>query len=738
MSDAPATNPAATLTHCPYCALQCGMVLGIRCSRIPSVAEQSDGPRHLFPPGSPRSGGEQLGGDPARPAISGDRAFDVNQGELCVKGFSAAATLEHPDRLLTPLMRSVRGALEPASWEQAIERIASGLRSTAAVWGPDATGLYGSGALTNEKAYLLGKLARVALRTSNIDYNGRFCMSSAAAAGQRALGIDRGLPFPLSDVAEADVLLLVGSNVVDTMPPLTRYLEAQRKRGGHLVVIDPRRTSTARTASLHLQLAPGSDSALANGLMHLLVRERLIDEEYIAARTEGFEAVRAEVATYWPERVERVTSVSEARLVEAAQLLGRSGRVMVLTGRGPEHQAQGVNNALAYINLALALGMVGKRGAGYGCITGQGNGQGGREHGQKADQLPGYRRIDDAQARAHLARVWGVDEKALPGVGRSAAEMFRSLGEPDGVRALWVIGANPVVSAPDALQIERRMRSLDLLVVSDFFLSQTAALADVVLPAAQWAEETGTTTNLEGRVLLRRRAFAPPGEVRTDLEAICAVGQALGFGDKFGFGSASEVFDELSRATAGGLADYSGMSHRRLDEASGLYWPCPSGEHPGTPRLFEGCFPTASGRARFHAVRHVTPAEEPDAEFPLVLSTGRLAAHYQTGTQTHRVEVLERMAPRPVAQLHPRTAARHALRAGDEVELESRRGRARFVVDVSSSVREGDVFVPFHWGGDGCANRLTSVALDPISRMPEFKVCAVRARRSPAEGEASK
>jgi len=580
--------------------------------------------------------------------------------------------------------------------------------------------------LTNEKAYWLGKFARVALRTSRIDYNGRFCMSSAAAASAKAFGLDRGLPFPLNDIAGASIVLLVGANVAETMPPVMQYFEAQQARGGALVVVDPRRSATAQWASRHLAIRPGSDTALANGLLHILIRDGLIDQAYIRDRTEGFDEVRRLVTGYWPERVEQISGVPQAAIVETARLLGTATHPMILTARGAEQQAQGVNNTLSYINVALALGAAGKPSSGYGCLTGQGNGQGGREHGQKADQLPGYRRIDDPLGRQHVADVWGIPEASLPGPGLSAYELLDSPGRDGGIRALFIMGSNVVVSAPHASQIEQRLRALDFLVVSDFFLSETAALADVVLPAAQWAEETGTMTNLEGRVLLRRRAFAPPPGVRTDLEILTTLAERLGSGRHFATSDSRDVFDELRRATRGGPADYSGITYERIEAEDGVFWPCPAPDHPGTPRLFAERFETPNGRARFHPVSHLPPAEERCDEFPLYLTTGRILSQYQSGTQTRRIERLQDAAPEPLADIHPRTAARHGVAAGQFVDLTTRRGSARFRVRLTPSIREDTLFVPFHWGGTQSANRLTNPALDPTSRMPEFKVCAVR------------
>lgn len=661
--------------------------------------------------------------------VSGNASFPVNKGALCIKGWTSPTTLAHPERLLTPLARNTSGELVPVSWDEALGRIVQAVQHTQARYGRDAVGIFGGGSLTNEKAYLLGKFARVALRTSQIDYNGRFCMSSAAAACNKAFGIDRGLPFPVEDIVGCNMVMLVGSNIAETMPPMMQYFEAQRKQGGRLITVDPRLSTTAQATFLHLRLSPGSDTALANGLLHILIREGLIDKEYIRTRTEDFERVRALAATYWPERVERITGIPENKLVLAARMLGNAPSAMILTARGTEQQRQGVQNTLAYINLALALGLPGKPNSGYGCITGQGNGQGGREHGQKADQLPGYRKIDDPAARQHIAQVWDIPESELPGPGKSAYEMLDQLGAPGGVRTLLVMGSNIAVSAPNALHVQERLKQLDCLVVADFFLSETAQLADIVLPMAQWAEEEGTMTNLEGRVLLRRRAFEPPEGVCSELEVLCELAQRLGKGHYFSFGNAREVFEELRRASAGGTADYAGITYEKIEAQDGVFWPCPSEEHPGTPRLFAHSFPTPSGRARFHAVRHQSPDEEIDAAYPLYLTTGRVLAQYQSGTQTRRVEKLQALAPEPFVELHPTTARRYKITEGDHVRLTSRRGAASFKAKITNTIREDTVFVPFHWGVQQSINRLTNPALDPISRMPEFKVCAVRIER---------
>ncbi|MEU1510731.1 molybdopterin-dependent oxidoreductase [Streptomyces sp. NPDC005811] len=775
----------STPTHCPYCALQCGMALSPLPTGGVEVVERPD--------------------------------FPVNRGALCGKGRTAPAVLAPGARLTSPLVRS-GDTLVPASWEEALDRIARELTRVRSAYGADALGVFGGGGLTNEKAYALGKFARVVLGTSQIDYNGRFCMSSAAAGGIKAFGLDRGLPFPMEDIPRTGCVILVGSNPAETMPPFLRFLHELRENGGTLIVVDPRRTRTAEQADLHLAPRPGTDLALALGLLHLVVAEGRVDEEYVTERTVGWEDARAAAMAHWPEYVERITGVSVPELRETVRLFCEPEAAMVLTARGPEQQSKGTDTVGAWINLCLATGRAGRPLSGYGCLTGQGNGQGGREHGQKADQLPGYRKLDDPAARRHVAGVWGVDPDSLPGPGRSAYELLDALGTD--VRSLLLMGSNPVVSAPRAAHVEERIRSLEFLAVCDVVLSETAALADVVLPVTQWAEETGTTTSLEGRVLLRRRALTPPDGVRGDLEVLHGLAARLGVEKGFPT-DPEEVFEELRRASAGGIADYSGITYRRLAEENGVFWPCPTtgptpvptpaptsatdGEdtapdpatdapapaatpaaaarpgtpsrtadpgsaspqhcedaaprthdpdraagpavtthpgtapmapesaqpvHPGTPRLFLDRFATPDGRARFVSVSHRPAAEEADEEYPVLLTTGRVVSQYQSGAQTRRVDELNAAAPGPFVELHPRLAARLGAAEGDPVAVVSRRGRAVAPARITAGIRPDTVFMPFHWPGEGRANSLTNPALDPTSRMPEFKVCAVRVERA--------
>lgn len=702
----------AIQTHCSLCSVQCGLQLAVN--------------------GAGRDGA----GDGVRAVLPWPE-FPVNEGRLCLLGRSTTeALLGHGERLTRPLVRGPGGELVPVSWAEALATVAARLQAIRERFGPQAVAVFGGASLSNEKCYLLGKFARLALGTPHFDYNGRYCMSSAAAGAVRALGLDRGLNMPLADLALTDCLLLAGANPAECQATIMPYFQAVRRRGGDLIVIDPRRTVTARQATLHLAPRPGTDLALANGLLHVLIAEDLVDLAFVDRRTAGFEAVARAVAADTPERVAAVTGVPAEQIREAARRLGRARSAVVLTGRGADQNSRGVDTTLAYINLALAVGAFGRPGSGFGTITGQGNGQGGREHGQKSDQLPGYRSIDDPAGRRHVAGVWGVPEEWLGGRGYTACEIFDAAGRGE-IRALLVQAANPLVSSPGASAVARALAGLDLLVVVDVFLSETAAQAHVVLPGTLWAEDDGTVTNLEGRVLLRPRVLDPPGEAWPEWRILAALAGQLGAGRWFRYRSSEEIFAELALASRGGPADYSGIDYGRLRACrEGIFWPCPSADHPGTPRPFAERFAHPDGRARFHPVTYRPPAEEPDAAYPFHLTTGRVRHHYLSGAQSRRVEALRQRCPEPFVEVHPDTARALGVAEGGLVELRSRRGRLRLPARVTGEIREDTVFVPFHWGGAQNVNALTNPALDPVSRMPELKVCAVDLAR-PRAGESA-
>ena len=708
-------------THCPYCALQCAMTLA--------------SPAGLTP--ASRPGSVPV---PAPLEVQG-RDFPTNRGGLCRKGWTSATLLNHPGRVTEPLLKGADGVHRPISWDHALELAASAVRAARARYGADAVGVFGGGGLTNEKAYMLGKFARLALGTSRIDYNGRFCMSSAAAAGMRAFGVDRGLPFPLEALDTASTILMLGSNVAETMPPFVQHLKGAREAGG-LIVVDPRRSATAAFTAdgggIHLQPLPGTDLALLLGISHVVIHENLVATAFIDERTSGYSAVVRSVNSFWPERVQSLTGVPAELIRETARRLAagaRQGGSYILTGRGVEQHVDGTDTATAAINLSLLLGLPGSARSGYGTLTGQGNGQGGREHGQKADQLPGYRKITDPAARAHVAKVWGVPEELIPGPGLPAVQLLKSLGQPDGVRCLFVHASNIVVASPDANAVLAGLRSLDFLVVCDFFMSETAAEADLILPVLQWAEEEGTLTNLEGRVLRRRRALTPPTGARSELWIMARLAQALEAPSTYSE-DPETVFEELRLASAGGLADYSGIDYAMLDRGEPAYWPYPAGS-TGTPRLFQDSFAHPDGKAvmtpvvpRRRRTSAWAPAGDPAAPAAkaMTLITGRLLEHYQSGAQTRRVPELLAARPEARVQIHPAAAASIGISDGSFVSVANERGDVLCRAEFSTAIRPETVFLPFHFPELESANRLTEAATDPISGMPEFKFNTVWVR----------
>ncbi|MFB3738444.1 MAG: molybdopterin oxidoreductase family protein [Candidatus Velamenicoccus archaeovorus] len=683
-------------THCCFCGVQCGMFLKV------------DPAGHVF--------GVEA------------RDHDINRLRLCPKGVVAYQQVNHPDRLLAPLMRERRDApLRPVSWDAALDRIVAEIRRIQDAHGPDAFGVIGGASLTNEKAYLVGKFARVALRTRHVDYNGRLCMVSAAAANKKAFGTDRALN-PWADLFQTQVVIVAGANVGETFPVATQYFWGARDRGAKLVVVDPRETPIARTADVFVRIRPGTDAAFFDGLLHVLVREDLTDDAFIRDHTVGWEAVRDTVAAYPPERVAEICGIDAQQVVDVALLWGRAERAMAFHARGLEHHIQGVDNCLSVIDLVLATGQLGRPGAGYGTITGQGNGQGGREHGQKSDMLPGLRDIENPEHRAQVAAAWDIDEAELPGRGTSFVEMMDQMRRGE-IRGVIGFCNNPLVSLPNLSSVEAAYDALEFHAQVDFFLSDTAARADVVLPAVVWAEDEGTTTNAEGRVVKHNKAAEPPGEARPDWWIMRRLAERLDRGRWFAFDSAREVFDDLRAASRGGIADYWGITYEKIEETGGVFWPCPELDHPGTPRLFEdlrSAFP--DGRFRFHPVEWHEPAEPVDDAFPLRLTTGRTVAHFLSGNQTRRIGALVEQTPRPWVEVHPSLG----FASGDPVRVTTRRGSVTYPALVTDTIRPDTVFVPYHWARPVAVNLMTIDALDPVSKIPEFKVCACRVERGEA------
>lgn len=649
--------------------------------------------------------------------------FPINGGRLCEKGLSCYEMIHHPERLEKPLVKRDDKFVE-TTWDKALNLIVEKFREITEAYGANAIGCYGSARVTNEEAYLFGKFARVAVGTKHIDTKGRLCMASAAAAYMRAFGADRS-PNPWSDILLADCIIIVGSNTAETHPITMPYLFKAKDSGAIIIVVDPRVTHVAIMANIHLQLKPGTDTALLNGLLHVVVKEGLIDRDFITKRTKGFETVEETIKKYTPGRVEEITDVPADRIVEAAKAYGRAKTGMILFERGPEHQVKGVNNVLSILNLAMATGKVGKPGCGPCTLTGQSNGQGAREMGQLAHQLPGERLLIDLEARKKIAEVWGIPIKKLPDKpGYTAVEMFDAAAKGE-VKALYVFATNPMVSLPDLNYVKTALEKLEFLVVQDIFPSETAKFADVVLPGSCWAEREGTATNIEGRCVKLNKAVNPPSEAMEDWKIICAIAKKMGAGRYFAYKSPEEVFNEIRLATKGVFCTYTGMTYEKIEDSKGIFWPCPDEAHLGTPRLFEENFATKDGLGVFFPVEYTPSAEQPDDQYPFVLTTVRSYYHFLSGTQTRRTTSLMRLCPEPYIEINPKTAVKLGIKDEDLVSVKSRRGEARFKAKVTLITRPDVVAIPYHWGIPQAANLLTIRALDPISKIPEYKLCSV-------------
>lgn len=679
-------------THCCFCGVQCGIQLKVRDDKV-------------------------IGFEPWE-------EFPVNQGKLCPKGVKRYLQNNHPDRLLTPLIRTSTG-FRAADWEEALTLVVNNIRQIQHRYGRDAFAVLSGASLTNEKAYLMGKFARVALGTANIDYNGRLCMVSAGAANKMAFGIDRAAN-PWSDIPLTQCVLVTGSNIGECFPILTDYIWRARDNGASLIVIDPRLTPIARTADLFLPVRPGRDSALMNGILHVLIERDWIDHDFIAAHTVGFAAVQEAVKDYTPQRTADITGVPAAGIIRAAEMWAAVEKSMLLHARGIEHHTKGVENVLSCINLVLATGRIGRPGCGYGTITGQGNGQGGREHGQRCNQLPGGRDIDNPQHRQEIAEVWKVNEADIPGSGLTAVELLNAV-HAGKIKGLLSLSFNPLISLPDSNRTRAALEKLEFYAAIEVFMSETARYADVILAGSLHEEDEGTVTTGEGRVVRIRQAVRPPAHARVDWEIIVDLAHRLGKQAFFPYAEPEDLFRELCRASAGGPVDYAGMTYDKIEKHNGIFWPCPSRDHPGTPRLFaNGTFAHPDGKARFHPVAYRPPDEDIDADYPLIMTSGRVVSQYLSGTQTRRIGPLVDQYPGPQVELHPQLAESLHIQTNDLVRVESRRAAIILPALVVRTIRPDTIFIPYHWPGEQSANRVTNCALDPISKIPEFKVCAVR------------
>jgi ferredoxin-nitrate reductase len=694
-------------TGCPFCGTGCGLVA------------------------------EVVGGRVA--AVKGDPLHPVNRGATCRKPLRLPDALGAADRAAEPLTRgSLDARWEPTTWRRAIARLAGTLKDVSARHGPDAIALYVSGQLLTEDYYAAAKLTKGFLGTNNLDSNSRLCMSSAVAGYTGALGSD-GPPPAYADLDLADHLLVLGSNTSACHPILWSRIRRRQAEGATVTVVDPRRTPTAAMADRHLQVRPGADLPLLSAMLHVLDRDGLTDPAFLARHTTGADAALAAAADWPPERAAEACGVPAAEIEAAARAFGGARRAMALWSMGANQSTVGTLKNRALLNLCLATGNIGRPGTGPLSLTGQPNAMGGREAGGLAHLLPGYRSVTDPEHRAEMRRLWEIPAGApgiSPAPGIPATELVDAL-EAGRVKVVWVVGTNPAVSQPDAARFAAALRRAELVVVQDaHHPTETSALAHLLLPAAGWAEKDGTQTNSERRVTLMRRAVEPPGSALPDWEVFARVGRALGHADAFAWRTAAEVHAEYVRATDGRLCDQAGLSHERLAREGPLQWPVPAwrGEdHAGTERLYVGRrFATPDGRARLVPTPHAEPADAPDGDFPLVLTTGRVAHQWHTMTRTGKSKDLVAAEPEPFVEVHADDAARFGVADGEAVVVRSRRGRARVRVRVTDAVAPGVAFAPFHWGalhlepGAGALNGVVGRAIDPTSRQAELKATAVR------------
>ena len=685
-------------TTCGYCSVGCGMLIGVRDGRAVGVR--------------------------------GDSSHPVNRGLLCPKGLSEHHTLSADNRARHPLLRRA-GHLHPVSWPEALRTMASTFRDVQDRCGRDAVGVISTGQLVTEEFYTLGKLVQLGLGTRNYCGNTTLCMSTAVSGYKRSFGSD-GPPGAYEDFERADVILLIGANIAENHPILCRRLDLNP--GATVIVVDPRVTKTAMMADLHLPIRPRSDLALINGLIHIVIEHGLIDREFVDQHTTGFDRLAESVRSYTPARVAEITGLTEDLIYRTASLYAGARAALTAWTMGVNHSSKGTETVNAINNLALITGNIGRPGAGPFSITGQCNAMGTREAGFTSS-LPGYRKFENEDDRKALADLWNVPVDHIP--------TARGLAYPDiieaalsrRIRALWIIGTNPIVSFPNLGVLKQALGELEFLVVQDgFHPTPTSELAHLVLPAAIWGEKEGTYTNSERRVSRVNRAVNPPGEARPDFEIFLALADELGRREELfaGWQTPRDAFEEWRKVSSGRMCDYSGMTWEAIAANGGLQWPFPDGATPGdTRRLYtDGIFQTSDGRASLLPVTWEPFPEQPTADFPLVLNTGRTVEHWHTRTKTGKVPILERLSPHAWVEMNPRDARALGLKPRDAVDVVSRRGAIRSVrLRVTETVAPGQIFVPFHFA-EWNANQLTQSEYDPMSREPNFKQSAVRVERS--------
>ncbi|HSD56927.1 MAG TPA: formate dehydrogenase subunit alpha [Methanotrichaceae archaeon] len=667
-------------TTCIYCGCGCGLFLHVEDGHVVGASPSSSHP--------------------------------LSRGRLCIKGWLAGDFVGHPDRLKHPLIRQGE-RLVRASWDEALSLTTASLWMLREEFGPGSVGVLTSAKGTNEENYLLMKLARAGLKTNNVDHVARLCHAPTVAGLGYALG-SGAMTNSIKDLGKTDAILVVGSNTTEQHPLVAAYILEARKKGAKLIVADPRKTQLADLADIRLSPRPGTDIAWINSMLNIIIQEGLDDREFISARTEGFDDVRRSVEGYTPEKVEKISGIPAEDLRAAARIYGTAERAAIVYAMGITQHVTGTDNVQALANLALATGNIGREGTGIYPLRGHQNVQGACDMGALPDVYSGYQKV--AQTRSKFEEAWSTELPESP--GKTALEML-TLAEEGSLKGLLIVGENPMMSFPDQSRVRKALESLDFLAVFDIFPTETTELADVVLPAASFAEKDGTFTSTERRIQRINRAADPPGEARPEWKVVCEMLRRLNV--PADYSSPAEVMDEIASLTP----IYGGISYDRLGQ-EGLQWPCPSSGHPGTEILHSERFPI--GLARFRPVDHLDPFESPDENYPFLLTTGRSLYQFHTGTMTRRTSLLEREMPLPFVEVNAKDAAELKIRNGQMVVVESRRGSISLEARITPGISKGMLFMPFHFH-EAPANMLTSQALDPASRIPELKVTAARIRR---------
>jgi len=666
-------------TTCPYCGTGCTLYLKVRDGKVVGVLPDEKGP---------------------------------GQGKLCIKGWSAHEFIHHPNRLTKPLVRDGNGKFIETDWNTALSLIAEKLSKIKKEFGPDAIGIFGSAKATNEENFLIMKFARAVVGTNNVDHCARLCHASTVVGLAGVFG-SGAMTNSIDELENADTIFVIGSNTTEQHPLIgTRILRAVRK-GAKLIIADPRFIDLAHFATVYMSQKPGTDVALINGMMNVIISEKLLDEEFVKTRTENFEAMKKVVEKYTPEYVEKITTIPAEKICEAARLYAKADKAAIVYSMGITQHTTGVDNVVSTANLAMLTGNLGKESVGVNPLRGQNNVQGACDVGALPNLFSGYQKVDVDDVRKKFEDAWGVQLPPKPGL--TIVEMINAAG--DRIKAIYMMGENPAVSDPDINHVHEQLKKLDFLVCQDIFLSETAQFADVVLPAASYAEKDGTYTSTERLVQRIREAVNPPGEAKPDWQIIMEIAKHMGY-NGMNYSSPKEIMDEIAKLTP----SYGGMQYDRIDK-TGLHWPCPSREHPGTKFLHKDKF--TRGLGLFTAVEFLPPAEQPDEKYPFILTTGRLLYQFHTGTMTRKSPTLEIQAPEGFVEINPKDAQELMINDGDKVKVKSRRGEIVIKAKVTDKVQPSTVFIPFHFV-EAAANKLTIAALDPKAKIPEFKVCAVR------------